>query len=124
MRILKKLIALSVIGAAFASNVSFAQVSCNGTTACQGPATELIRSLFAAQSASGPIVLINSPTAVAELPCTGANGGANILLAGTHQAFKETYATLLTASVAEKDVILRIDSSQAACTLFFASMLN
>ncbi|MBX2847235.1 MAG: hypothetical protein KTR16_02855 [Acidiferrobacterales bacterium] len=98
-----------------------AQVSCNGTTQCQGPATELMASLF---PSPGGGVLINSPTVVNGLPCTGNSGGSNVLLPATHPNYNQTYATLLTASVAEKDVILRIDTNEATCTLFFARMIN
>jgi hypothetical protein len=114
----KLLIGATVLLGASAAN---AAVTCNGTTQCQGPAAEIMVSLFPSPTGG---ILISSPSVVNGLPCTGASGGNNVLLPATHVNYNQTYATLLTASVAEKEVILRIDTAQAACTLFFARMIN
>ena len=98
-----------------------AAVVCNGTTQCQGPATEIMASLFPSPTGG---ILISSPAVVSGLPCSGASGGNNIILPASHANYNQTYATLLTASVSGNEVILRIDTAQQACTLFFARMIN
>lgn len=98
-----------------------AAISCNGTTQCTGPAPELIESLFPRPEGG---ILIKSTATINALPCTGASGGVNVLLAASHGNYKETYAALLTASVAGNDVQLRIDTAQAECTLYFARIIN
>ncbi len=114
----KLLIGAALLGGASTAN---AQVSCNGTTQCTGPATELMGSLFPRPTGG---ILIDSPSLVNALPCTGASGGANVLLPADHMNYRETYAALLTASVSGNDVQLRIDTGEAVCTLFFARIIN
>jgi hypothetical protein len=98
-----------------------AAVTCNGLNFCEGPANELMPGIF--PIAAGGIV-INSPALVDGLPCEGAKGGINVFLPPEHLNYKEIYAAFLTASVAEKDVQIRIDTEEAECTVLFARFLN
>lgn len=117
----KSLRVLLGIGVLAASSAASAQVSCNGSTQCSGPAVDVIGGLFPSPFGG---ILVESPDMVNGLPCNGAASGPNVLLPADHQNYKETYATLLTASVAEKDVVIRIDTSESECTVFYARMLN
>lgn len=125
---MKTVTGILAIGAIAFSASAFAQVTCNGTTSCQGPANELIRSVFAAESGGQPIILINSPQTVAQLPCTGANGGDNVRLGSENAAFRETYATVLTAVASQANVVVRVTNASSnngtACELQFVQLLT
>jgi hypothetical protein len=99
-----------------------AQVVCT-TTQCTGPAAELIESIFPRPEGG---VLIAAPAVPPAIGCTSSSGGTkNVLLPEDHNNYKETYAALLTASVAENSVQLRIDDGNLGeCTLLFARFLN
>ncbi|MFT5572295.1 MAG: hypothetical protein ACI9FR_001218 [Cryomorphaceae bacterium] len=99
-----------------------AQVACNSTQ-CTGPASELIESIFPRPEGG---TLISAPAVPGAIGCTSSSGGTkNVLLPDTHPNYKETYAALLTASVAGNSVQLRVDTENLAeCTLLFARFYN
>lgn len=95
-----------------------AAVYCNGTTACEGPARELIKQVFPSNNADA-VTLLRSPLLVAGLPCTGANGGANVRLEKGHRSFEETYALVLTTVAANETIVIRINTAEAVCTVAY-----
>lgn len=112
-----------LIGAALlvGASTANAQVTCT-TTQCTGPAAELIQGLF--PSPDGGVQIQVAASSINSLTCTGVNGNPVIALPATHLNYNQTYATLLTASVAGNRIQLRADDSEATCTLFFARMFN
>jgi len=129
---MKKIILFLVL--AGTSSLSYAAVNCNGTNACAGPARELITQIFPSNSADA-VTLLSSPTLVASLPCSAANGGPNIRLErqqydsngnfiGGHRSFEETYALALAAIVADEKIVIRVNDAPNAepCTVSYIAL--
>lgn len=99
-----------------------AQVTCNGTTFCEGPASELIGGLFPFDRSGTPEILIESRPTVDGTPgCIGAGGGPNVRL-NDSAVFRESYAALLTAVATDAVVTIRLDTTEAECTVGFVRL--
>lgn len=111
-----------ILFSCFASTAN-ATVNCNGTTACNGPAKEVLSKIFPSNGSDG-VVLLTSSVVVAGLPCSGANGGNNVRLERSHKSFEETYALVLASFMSNENIIVRIDTNQAVCTVGYIAVEN
>lgn len=121
---MKKFLIILAVLSASSSNAVFAKPSCNGVTACSGSAKELIHTLSPYGGNGYKQLIIKSPFVVSRLNCVGAAGGKNLVIYDSNPAFREIYALLLTASISNSKIMLRIDETKRKCTLRDARLIN
>ena len=100
----------------------FAQADGCNTTGCIGPADEIVEGLF--PSPAGGIQVQSAMTTEAS-SCVGGGGAGNVItLPADHLNYRESYATLLTASVSGNRIQLRTVDNSDPCELLFTRMFN